>query len=156
MHKPFRDDGHAVAAHKPLRLKRYDLASGLPDPGECVDALIVVNDRTDGVPRARLALSNGASWDFLAVLPDIPATTQQTVDIEPMVLRAVHEIVPQIAAPRPALSLPSPVAPDVGLLERVRVLEMQVRQLIATIQQHERDLVALDARLTNATIREVA
>lgn len=156
MNKPFRDDGQAVAANKPLRLRRYDSSVGLPDPGECVDALIVVNDQADGVPRARLALSNGASWDFVAVLVDIPASTQQTVDIEPMVLKAVREVAPQLAAPRQALALPAPSAPDAGLIDRVRTLEMQVQQLIETIKQHERDLVALDARLSNATIREVA
>lgn len=76
-----------------------------------------------------------------------------------MVLRAVREVLPQIASPRPVLSLPTHFvapAPDAGLIDRVRTLEMQVQQLIETIKQHERDLVALDARLSNATIREVA
>jgi len=65
MAKPLEDRGHLVAVTKPLQLHRRN-SDRLPDAGQCTDCLLIINDMHDGVPRARLALSNGATWDHLA------------------------------------------------------------------------------------------
>lgn len=80
--KPFEDLGHAVRVTKPFRFKRYD-AGKVPDPGQCVDCAIIINDRLNGDPRSRLALSNGASWDHVAWLDDRPTAPNQSVAVRP-------------------------------------------------------------------------
>jgi len=103
MAKWFDDRGHSVAITKPLQVRRYD-AGSLPDPGQCTDAIIVVNDRSDGMPRARLALSNGASWDLFACVnepaqPSHAVAVAQQFDLVPLVRAAVAEMLPSIQAP---------------------------------------------------------
>lgn len=104
--KPFEDLGHAVRVMKPIRVKRYEMKN-LPDPGQCVDCLIVVNDRSDGQPRARLALSNGASWDMLGYVDDAPAHVPSQsvavrpteIDLTPLVRQAVEAALPGMIPP---------------------------------------------------------
>lgn len=103
---PVRDQGATVGVEKPLRLRRYE-AGRLPDPGTAVDALIVVNDRSDGVPRARLAISNGASWDTVAWLSEAQGMAQ-VVDVSPMVRTAVREMLPALVAPAPTVQIAAP------------------------------------------------
>jgi len=56
-----------------------------------VDCLIVVNDRRDGVPRPRLALSDGSSWSYIAWLDDVPSpAAAQVIAPAPVVDLAVH------------------------------------------------------------------
>ena len=100
--KPIEDRGHALQLHKPIALKRYE-PNKLPDPGQCVDCLIIVNDRKDGVPRGRLAISNGASWDSVAWLdevksPSAPVVPAAPVDLVPLVRSAVAEMLPALPA----------------------------------------------------------
>lgn len=94
MARVIEDLGHCGRASKPVGLRVYEPGS-LPDPGQCAQALIAINDRSDGVPRARLAMSNGASWDIVAVTSDLQS--QQTVDVQPHVHKAVAEATSQWA-----------------------------------------------------------
>jgi hypothetical protein len=97
--KPLEDRGHALQLHKPIAIKRYE-PNRLPDPGQCVDCLIIVNDRKDGVPRGRLAVSNGASWDYVAWMDDARSSAvpvvPATVDLVPIVRNAVAEMLPAL------------------------------------------------------------
>ena len=80
--------GPALVARRPLRLQRFE-AGRTPDPAECVDCLIIINDRNDGQPRAGLALSNGQSWDIIAYLDQAATGSQAPINIAPMVREAV-------------------------------------------------------------------
>jgi len=117
------EDGGAVAAvSKPLRIPSYQ-PTKLPDPATCVNALIIVNDRTDGTPRGRLAVSNGASWDHVAWLSELPASPAQvTVDVTPLVARSVRQLLPAIVQqhlPPPApVMLTAEPAPAPGKTEK--------------------------------------
>jgi len=110
----FEDRGAYLEAPGPVRLRRYR-PDKLPNAAECVDCLIIINDDRDGVPRARLAMSNGASWDFIACAHEVEhvavpqpstAVTVQPVrpaeiDLTPMVRAAVEAALPAM--------LPQPV-----------------------------------------------
>ena len=103
MARALEDDGHCLRVTKPLQLKRWE-AGNLPDPGQCTDCLLIVNDRSDGVPRTRLALSNGASWDLFARVdelaqPSQAVTVAQHYDLAPLVHAAVAEMLPSLQAP---------------------------------------------------------
>lgn len=100
MAKPIEDKGHLIEATRPLKIKRYELGR-LPDPGQCVDCLIIINDRSDGTPRGRLAMSNGASWDHLAWLDEIKpsaavAVRPADIDLQPMIQEAVRQALPAV------------------------------------------------------------
>jgi hypothetical protein len=103
------DLGHVARIGKPLALRTYE-PGYLPDPAQCVDGLILVNDRSDGVPRKRLCLSNGASWDALAFVLDARAGP---VDLTPVVRQIVTEALPGIVQPALEMRLVSPVAAPV-------------------------------------------
>lgn len=112
--RSIRDQGHLIEALKPFKLPR--LATGqLPDPGAHTDSMIIVNDRSDGSPRARLALSNGASWDYFALVHEL-ASTAQHVDVLPLVQQAVRDTLPVLLAPQPPQTLfPSPARAPIDL-----------------------------------------
>jgi len=100
--RPFDDLGHCVRATKPIVLKTYDPGK-LPDPAQCVGGLILVNDRANGDPRPRLAVSNGASWDYCARADEINGTSlavavnrPSEIDITPMVRAAVDAALPAL------------------------------------------------------------
>lgn len=107
MARVIEDGGSVAAISKPLRLPSYQ-PTKLPDPATCVNALIIVNDRTDGQPRGRLAISNGASWDHVAWLSELPAAPAQvTVDVTPLVAKSVRQLLPAIVQQH--LPAPAPV-----------------------------------------------
>jgi hypothetical protein len=66
-------DGQRVATGAPLKLNRFE-ASSPPDPAATLDCLLLLNDRTDGEPRTRVVVSNGASFDTLAYTTDAAQT----------------------------------------------------------------------------------
>jgi hypothetical protein len=148
MARSITDDGAVVAASKPIKHRRYEVGR-LPDPGACVDATIVINDRADGVPRARLALSNGASWDALALAGDI----RQPADIEPLVRQLIRELVP-VREALPALQL----QPDRGvnthpegdistLSGDVRVMAGHMAQMVEAINDQAARLTVAENRV---------
>lgn len=155
------DHGHVGRATKPLGLRVYE-PGNLPDPAQCAQSLIIVNDRSDGVPRARLALSNGASWDLLAFTTEHvtgqsthPGLPQITVDVRPMIERAVAERLPAlVSAMTPALlqgvqgapgemrvvSAPFPPA-------ELTKLRADNQELVQTVLMMAQRLAALEERL---------
>lgn len=125
--KPLEDRGHALQLHKPLAVKRYE-PNRLPDPGQCVDCIIVVNDRKDGVPRGRLMLSNGASWDAVGYVDEIKQSTvqpahHQSVDLVPLVRSAVAEMLPSLPAREVKTITALPVTDDTQAIAQA-LLEM--------------------------------
>jgi hypothetical protein len=130
MAKPADDLGYALRLNRPLKLQRFD-PRRLPDPAECVDCLIIVNDRSDGVPRARLALSNGASWDFVAIVGEGTAVAPMT-DLQPLVRQAVAAELPSLLPQQEVRMLSPPPGQDLQPLANA-VLEMaeQVNRLMA-------------------------
>lgn len=152
MARVFEDLGHCGKATKPLGLRVYE-PGALPDPAQSPNALIAINDRSDGVPRARLAMSNGASWDMVALTIDRPAGVMPTtVDVTPIIRQAVSEQLPALVqVQQPAMRVISPApssdAPAIAhlrqehqqtldlmasLIERVAVLE----ERLAFVEQH--------------------
>lgn len=119
MAKPIEDLGHAAQATKPLRLRRYDPVRGLPDAGQCVDCLIIINDMKDGIARGRLAISNGATWDHVAWLDEIgqPLAPVQSVDVSALAREAVNRAIAE--APQPAVKLIAPSGDGSGEANRV-------------------------------------
>lgn len=106
--KSIRDLGYLVDFSKPLKLPRYDV-SRLPDPGGHIDCIIIVNDPKDG-PRARCAISNGASWDYLPWAHEIQPA--QVVDVVPMVRQAVRDTLPALLPPPPTQrAIAAPLVP---------------------------------------------
>lgn len=120
-------DGARVVTGWPVRLHRYDPGK-LPDPADMLDCLLIVNDRSDGIPRARLVLSNGASYDTVAYLTDIPVGS------------------PAVMAPAlPALPLPPPLPAPVP----TALVVAEVSRQIATLQpvSDESRVAALENRV---------
>lgn len=148
--KPIEDRGNVAAATKPLRVRRYD-AGHLPDPGECVDSLIAVNDRTRP-GSASLRFSDGSSW--LDCTPGLAAAAPQSMDVTLLVQQAVRDAVPAALAalPRPVapMALPAPAMeqrPDenatlaramLELAELVNDLQRRLHAAEARIDQLER------------------
>lgn len=121
MAKPIEDEGHRARATKPLALKRYEEGK-LPDPGQCVDCAIIVNDRSDGVPRARLAISNGASWDFYVREDEVGASTAVAVrpverDLTPMIRAAVETALPALVSAPAVKVIQGPQSAPEGIKE---------------------------------------
>lgn len=148
MARMIEDEGHRARLTKPLALKRYE-AGKLPDPGQCVDCLIIVNDRSDGTPRGRLAISNGASWDHVAWLHEVGqskavAVRPAEIDLTPMVHLAVeqalrelprHEVkvIQQPGLPAPQQDL-APVAQAIlEMSEHINRLQYKCAELEARV-----------------------
>lgn len=153
MAKPLEDLGHAAALTKPLRLKRYR-AGNLPDAGQCTDCLIIINDQHDGIPRARVALSNGATWDHLAWLDDLGGINAAvpTVDVSALAREAVNRAIAE--APQPAVKLIAPSGDSGGA--DVRVLAqglLEASDHLATLAQKDAELEARMRRIEDLESR---
>ena len=138
MARVFDDIGHAGRATKPVGLRPYE-PGALPDPAQCVNCLIVVNDRADGVPRARLALSNGASWDYLAFTID--AKAGQAIDVTPLIRQAVVEQLPALVQQQAPMRIVSP-PPQVH-----QVADGSVQQLAGVVGSLLERIAELEQRL---------
>jgi hypothetical protein len=148
MARAIDDLGHIGRATKPLGLRVYEPGS-LPDPSQCTLSLIAINDRSDGVPRARLAFSNGASWDLLAFTTDAPGPAV-TVDVRPMIERAVAERLPALIAASPYnMHVISPPASSSAptLLPELAQLRADNHELVQTVLLLGQRLAALEERL---------
>ena len=150
--KPFEDLGHAVRVTKPFRFKRYE-AGKLPDPGQCVDCLIIINDRLNGDPRARLAVSNGASWDHLAWLDDRPvvqstavAVRPAEVDLTPLVRQAVESVLPSMV-PTPMKVIESRVSVPDETLNELRESDRVAAAAYVEMAEHVNTLLRKVAEL---------
>lgn len=113
MPKLIEQNGARVKTGWPVQIHRYEPGK-LPDPADVLDCLLIVNDRSDGIPRARLVLSNGASYDTVAYLTDIPAGSPAA------------DLAPEL----PALTLPPPLPAPVP----TALVVAEVSRQIATLQ----------------------
>lgn len=140
--KVIEDKGAVAAASKPLRLRRYD-AQHLPDPGECVDALIAVNDRSRPGP-ASLRYSDGSTWlectgvvvQQTVTAPPVP----QIVDVTPLVRDAVRDMLPALMPPAPMVQISaSPVeakpAADTNDLRAIAQAHLAIAELVNELQR---------------------
>jgi len=114
MARPIEDDGHLLRFAKPIRLVFY-APDRLPDAVQMAGCLIGVNDSRDGVPRQRLAMSNGASWDYFARVDELAQPSQavavaQQYDLTPLVHAAVKEMLPSLQAPTVRVVQPPAIA----------------------------------------------
>lgn len=99
------DAGCAARVLKPLKLPVYDPGQR-PDAVACAGCLIVVNDRSDGNPRLSVEVSNGASWDKLALNVSRETLAEhRPVDLMPMVVQAVRDQLPVLVKS----SVPQPI-----------------------------------------------
>jgi len=98
MTKPFDTAGPSIRTAKPVAMRRY-APDRLPDPGDMVDAAIIINDKGDG-RRGRVAVSDGSSWHRLAwadelveVVQPAPLTTP-VADLAAHMRQAINEAMP--------------------------------------------------------------
>ena len=151
MAKALEDRGYSLAVTRPFQLRRYEIGS-LPDPGQCSDAIIVVNDRSDGKPRARLALSNGASWDCFARVDELPQPLQglaaaQQFDLVPLVQAAVADMLPSLQAPLRVIHPPAIAhMPDDSATE-IRLAQKHIATAILEVSEHVNRLMLENADL---------
>lgn len=158
------DVGAVIAARKPVRLPQYRRAD-LPDPAACCGALAIENEN-DGNPRARLVVSNGASWDCVAWLGDVSReAARQTIDVTPLVRHAVAEMLPALVSapalvPAPAqaaLPAPRPTAQDATSADMKAVAQavLEMAEQINALQARVRDLEATCDYLANHALARV-
>lgn len=152
------EDGGATAnVIKPLKVPVFE-PGRVPDPVTCAGALIVINDRSDGNPRPRLALSNGSSWDVLARVEEIPLGSGPQADLAPMVTQAVLQRLPALvrahvpALPAPVTIEQKPSDPVIAqaLIEMADTIQRQahvIAELQARVEFIEQNGMAADARI---------
>ena len=144
--KRWEDKGAFLEAPGPVKLRRYR-PGRLPNAAECVDCLIVINDDADGDPRPRVAISNGASWDYLArgdQLVSAPPSTSLVVqpsrpseiDITPMVRAAVEAALPAM--------IPQPVK----VIEQIRHEPVAIGGEAAQLREHIKALATANLEIS--------
>jgi hypothetical protein len=158
--KPFEDIGHAVAAQKPLKLVRRE-PGRLPDPGQCVDGLVVENDRSDGTPRGRVAVSNGASWDHLAYRHEVEDLAKKFDEFRKRALATVpHVDLAELAREQVALAArhlpqPQPIAHQAQALPQLagddltalREADRSTAEAILCLSEHVNRLLMENAEI---------
>jgi len=113
MAQVIKDNGSVATILKPLQIPVYE-PGRLPDPATCVNSIILINDRRDGNPRPSLAVSNGASWDIYARVDQAQQVTQivqspTTVEVTPLVVAAVRDMLPALVTRATQQALPAPM-----------------------------------------------
>lgn len=84
-----RDEGHVAVADKPIRLPVY--GPHALDPHQVgTGAIYYSNDKRDGVPRGRLAVSNGATEDLIATTNDLDAIEGKIRRVESIAISAAN------------------------------------------------------------------
>jgi len=151
MAKALEDRGHSLAVTRPFQLRRYD-AGSLPDPGQCTDAIIVLNDRSDGMPRARLALSNGASWDLFAYVNELAQPLQglavaEQFDLVPLVRAAVAEMLPSIQAPLRVVQPPAIAHMTADSATGIKDAQKHIAIAVLEVSEHVNRLLLENADL---------
>jgi hypothetical protein len=143
----WEDKGAYLEAPLPVRLKRYK-PGRLPNAAECVDCLIVVNDDSDSVPRARLALSNGASWDYIGYVVDaVPAAAPSTaLVVQPSAPREI-DLTPLVRAAVDA-ALPAMIPPPVKVVEQITQSHIPSGDEVAKLREHVKVLAAANLELS--------
>lgn len=154
------EDGGATAdILKPFKLRWYE-PNALPDPVACAGSAIGINDRHDGQLVPRVAVSTGAAWVRLAVMPDLGNSSP--IDVTPIVERTTREeiaralpaIVQQaLPAPRPE-GLPAPA--DADFYDSVRAQGALLLEVTAELNRLREyiNAVASEAAATGARVVE--
>jgi hypothetical protein len=132
MRKLIEQNGARVKTGWPVQFHRY-APDKLPDPADVIDCPLIVNDRSDDVPRGRVVVSNGASYDTVAYLTDIPAGSPAVALAQALpALPVMQPVAAQITALRPL------VASDPALAARVDAIERTTGELSARVSELER------------------
>jgi len=132
MRKLIEQNGARVKTGWPVQFHRY-APDKLPDPADVIDCPLIVNDRSDGVPRGRVVVSNGASYDTVAYLTDIPAGSPAVALAQSLpALPVTQPIAAQVTELRPL------VASDPALAARVDAIERTTGELSARVSELER------------------
>lgn len=141
------EDGGATAdILKPFKLRWYE-PNALPDPVACAGSAIGINDRHDGQLVPRVAVSTGAAWVRLAVMPDLGNSSP--IDVTPIVEKTTRE---EIARALPAIveravpALPAP-ADTSGLVETMLLMNEAIRRLEERLQLVESTAAAADSTI---------
>jgi len=113
MPRVIEDGGSVATILKPLKIPVYE-PGRLPDPVTCTGSIILINDRRDGNPRPSLAVSNGASWDIYSRVDQAQQVTQivqspTTVEVTPLVVAAVRDMLPALVTRATQQALPAPM-----------------------------------------------
>lgn len=143
--KPFEDLGHAVKVSKPLRLRRWE-GGNLPDPGQCVDCLIVINDR-NSTARPSVAFSDGTTWLHLGWLDQSPQPSQAVVvqpverDITPMIRAAVEQALPALVSQPAVRVIQGPQSAPVDLQPLAQGM-LELSDHVTRILNENADLMA--------------
>jgi hypothetical protein len=151
--KPIEDCGAYIQIHKPVK-PRFYTPDRLPDATQCAGCYIGVNDSRDGVPRVRYAISNGASWDYVARVDELPQPSQgpavaQQFDLVPLVQAAVADMLPSFQAPLrvihpPAIAhMPADSATEIKLAQRhIATAVLEVSDHVNILMRENADLRA--------------
>lgn len=159
MARVVEDGGATSNVMKPLKLPVYE-PGRVPDPVTCAGAAIIINSRTDGNPRPALAISNGASWDIYARVDQVQQSTQivqspTTVDVTPIVVQAVRDILPALVPRAPTPLIPQAAPPameDLKTLAKAYLeLAEKVRELEQIVRQHDETLIPVPEHLLRVT-----
>jgi len=132
MRKLIEQNGARVKTGWPVQFHRY-APDKLPDPADVIDCPLIVNDRSDGVPRGRVVVSNGASYDTVAYLTDIPAGSPAVALAQSLpALPVTQPIAAQVTELRPL------VASNPAIAVRVDALDRTTGELSARVSELER------------------
>jgi len=123
--RPVYQDGARVATGWPLKLNRFE-ATAPPDPADVLDCILILNDRTDG-NRARIVLSDGASFKPIAFTDDLQAPAPQTTVLAPQIVNQP----PQLQAP--IIYPPALTYDDTSMRTQIDSLHRRVASLEAII-----------------------
>lgn len=132
MRKLIEQSGARVKTGWPVQFHRYS-PDKLPDPADVIDCPLIVNDRSDGVPRGRVVISNGAGYDVFAYLIDIPAGSPAIALAQSLpALPVMQPVAAQVTELRPLVTF------DLALAARVDSIERTARELSARVAELER------------------
>lgn len=151
MARPIEDNGHFLRFAKPLRLVYY-ATDRLPDAIQMAGCLIGVNDSRDGAPRQRLAMSNGASWDYFARVDELPQPSHglaaaQQFDLVPLVQAAVADMLPSLQAPLRVIHPPAIAHMPTDSATEIKLAQKHIANAVLEVSEHVNRLMLENADL---------
>lgn len=148
--RPINPDG---SASMPIGLRSYP-SNRLPDAAANVGRVILINDSGDGVPRGRMALSNGASWDRIAFGDEVRQPAQ-VVDAEPMVRQAVRDMLPALMPKPQPVAFPASVPVALPAGDDMKALAAAMLDMAETINELQRKVHNLEHQVEFLASRAV-
>ena len=145
------DEGHLLRMNKPLRLIFY-APDRLPDAVQMAGCIIGVNDSRDGAPRQRLAMSNGASWDYVARVDELPQPSHgpavaQQFDLVPLVQAAVADMLPSFQAPLRVIHPPAIAHMPADSATEIKLAQRHIATAVLEVSEHVNRLMLENADL---------